>query len=396
MSVRPWRLLIVATHPVQYLSPWLQELADRPEFDLTVWYVILPDTTQQGVGFDQAFSWDVPLLEGYTWRCVDNHATKPGLDGFFGSRVRGHGRMLSELAPDAVLVTGWHQWSLMQIAIGCRIKGIPLLVRGDSNDLGARPPWKRRLQRILLRLYDGYLYTGSANRGFYLARGVDECRLFPCPHFVDNSRFALQDPDRSEAAISLRQDWGVAAGDTVFLFVGKLQQKKHPDHLLNAFRMVREKNPATHLVLVGDGELRDSLQHAASKSGSSVTFAGFVNQAEIARYYTAADVLVLPSDSGETWGLVVNEAMASGMGVIVSDQVGCHPDLVIEGNTGFCYPFGNLSQLVDRMLLSCDSTSRMVMVDNGQKRIRQYSSEVASEGLLRALDFIVKTGADRF
>ena len=360
-----------------------------------VWYVTLPDADQQGVGFGKAFTWDVPLLDGYSWRCIGNHAAHPKLDTFFGSRVRGLGRLLKELAPDAVLVTGWHQWSLVQVALSCKRRGIPLLVRGESNDLGQRPPWKRGLQRILLRLYDGFLCMGLANRDFYRARGVREHQLFHCPYFVENKRFMLSDQDRQRSALALRRSWGMTEGETVFLFAGKFQSKKHPDHLLDAFKTVYRQNPATHLVMMGDGELADSLQQQAEALGSAVTFTGFVNQADIVLYYAAADVLVLPSDSGETWGLVVNEAMASGTTVIVSDQVGCHPDLVIEGETGFCYPFGNLPQLVDRMLQACDFNLRQELVENGQKRIRQYSSEVASDGLLQALRSMGTTGSNR-
>ena len=178
-----WRLLVVATHPVQYLSPWWRELAQRPDIELCVWYVTLPDAAQQGVGFDQEFTWDVPLLEGYPWREISNHAAKPGLDAFFGTRVRGQGSLLSQLRPDAVLLTGWHQWSLIQIAISCYRLGIPRLVRGDSNDLGSRSRWKVMLQRMLLRLYDRFLYTGEANKTFYLGRGIESSRLFSCPAF---------------------------------------------------------------------------------------------------------------------------------------------------------------------------------------------------------------------
>lgn len=381
--VDPVRLVVVATHPVQYLSPWLRDLAARDALDLEVWYVTLPDAIQQGVGFGRPFNWDIPLLEGYSWRELGNEASRPGLDGFFGSRVSNVTRRLKEAAPDAVLVTGWQQWSLLQIALGCRRLGIPLLVRGESNDLSVRPHWKRFLQGRLLRLYDRFLSIGYENRAFYRRRGVEDHRLFSCPYFVDNNRF---EPAQRGAG-DLRRAWGVSVTDTVFLFVGKLQPKKHPDRLLSAFLELRHLHSDIHLVFVGDGEMRDALERQARVLKSAVTFSGFVNQGDIARYYDAADCLVLPSDAGETWGLVVNEAMASGIPAIVSDRVGCHPDLVVEGETGFCYAFPSRAGLVDRMnRIRSNPTERRRMGESARTRVRAYSPRNASKGLLMALD----------
>jgi glycosyltransferase involved in cell wall biosynthesis len=82
---------------------------------------------------------------------------------------------------------------------------------------------------------------------------------------------------------------------------------------------------------------------------SHVTITGFINQREIPDWYAAADCLVLPSDSFETWGLVVNEGMAAGLPVIVSDAAGCAPDLVEDGANGFSFPLGNTAALANRL-----------------------------------------------
>jgi glycosyltransferase involved in cell wall biosynthesis len=104
-------------------------------------------------------------------------------------------------------------------------------------------------------------------------------------------------------------------------------------------------------VFIGDGEERSEILARASRAdiAAFVSIAGFVNQAELPAWYAAADSLVLPSDARETWGLVVNEAMAAGLPVIVSEAAGCSPDLVREGQNGFIYPCGDVPALTDRL-----------------------------------------------
>jgi glycosyltransferase involved in cell wall biosynthesis len=116
-----------------------------------------------------------------------------------------------------------------------------------------------------------------------------------------------------------------------------------------------------------------------------VKFAGFLNQSEIIKAYVAADVLVLPSDGGETWGLVVNEAMACGLPCIVSDQVGCGPDLVTR-DTGAIFRLGDVQQLATRM--SDFAADRIALQKRGKaaaQKINEYSTEVAVNGVLQAV-----------
>jgi len=104
-----------------------------------------------------------------------------------------------------------------------------------------------------------------------------------------------------------------------------------------------------HVLMVGTGPLENELRGFVQTNNLPVSFAGFLNQTEIPSAYAIADCLVLPSDCGETWGLVVNEAMACGIPAIVSDRVGCGPDLVEEGVTGFQFEFGNTQELAQKM-----------------------------------------------
>ena len=222
----------------------------------------------------------------------------------------------------------------------------------------------------LLGRVDRFLYIGSANKRLYQRFGVPDSRLYSAPYAVDNERFARQALALRSQRTELRRQWGI--GDDAFcvLFCGKFIEKKRPLDLVKAARSLisggRLRN--IHLLFVGSGELERELRqwchvvYDAETAGSQVSaipiyaassralppasFTGFLNQTEISRAYVAADCLVLPSDQGETWGLVVNEALASGLPCLVSDACGCAEDLAGDE---FSFPMGDSGALAAKI-----------------------------------------------
>ncbi len=380
------KLAIVATHPVQYQVPWYRSLAGREEVDLIVYFALLPDPEQQGVGFGVDFAWDVPLLDGYPWKALENTARQPSLDGFFASRTPGVGEALARARPDAVVLGGWNALPLLQALCACRRLEIPCLVRGESSGLGRRPRWIRAVHRRLLTRFDACLAIGESNRKFYLRSGVPPERIFSAPYFVDNERFAAQAAKRMPERSSIRAGWGIAPEEVCFLFAGKLVPKKRVLDFLAACGTARRSDPRIRALVVGTGEMDAAARSFAAHHESGARFAGFLNQTEISRAYVAADCLVLPSDFGETWGLVVNEAMVHGLPAIVSDRVGCGPDLVIDGKTGRIFPFGDTEALARTLLaMSADAAGRVEMGRRARAQVASYSAERAVKGTLQAV-----------
>jgi glycosyltransferase involved in cell wall biosynthesis len=172
-----------------------------------------------------------------------------------------------------------------------------------------------------------------------------------------------------------------------FLFAGKLEPKKQPGVVLEAIaRLSEREQERVFLLVVGSGALEAGLRQRASALQLPVSFAGFLNQSEMPRAYVAADALVLPSDYGETWGLVVNEAMACGLTAVVSDRVGCGADLVTDGVTGYTFPFGDVAALAARMQALLQPELRARMAAAAEARVsQQYGIEQATAGVLAAL-----------
>jgi len=373
------RLAIIASHPVQYQAPLFRRLLE--ETGGCVYYGHLPDERMQGEGFGVAFQWDLPLLEGHDHRVFAEEMA----EGFRpGAAVRSFRKLLAwlkALRPEAILCTGWYHPSLFVGLAAARLSGAPCLLRCESNLLRHRGAGSGLFQRLMLRQYAAVLPIGERNRGYYRHFGVPDSKMFPAPYFVDNARFAAAAAKADRAA--LRARWTIPQEAFCFVFSGKLEEKKHPEAILQALAGI----PAAHLLIVGAGPLEESLRGTAAGSGVSCSFTGFLNQTEIPGAYAAADCLVLPSDSGETWGLVVNEAMACGLPAIVSDRVGCREDLVLEGKTGHAFPFGNADALAAKMR-SLAGTPELAkqMGRNAREHIRHYSVETAAEGILRAMD----------
>jgi len=385
------RLGIVTTHPIQYQVPWFRALALHPEIGLKVLYCMIPDAAQQGDGFGVKFQWDQPLLGGYEHEILDNVSREPSVTRFSGCDCPGVGAAIRRNRFDAVIVNGWVVKACLQALWACRRQGVPCVVRGESNDLRRRKPWVRLAHRLLLSQYAAFLAIGKANKRFYLANGVRPERIFHCPYGVDNAWFGQQADTLRPMRDELRRAWGIPPAATVFLFCAKMIPKKRPLDFIEALaQAARRAAPGRVWGLVaGDGELRGECERLAGSKGAPVTFAGFLNQGGIPRAYAASDCLVLPSDAGETWGLVVNEAMACGLPALVSDHAGCAEDLVIPDRTGFVFPLGGVAAMAERMALLAGAPQDLLrMGAEAQRHVAGYGVDAMAAGAVDALEWL--------
>ena len=379
---QPSKLCVITTHPIQYMTPWFRSLAADPSIDLDVIFFRELNAAQQGVGFGKAFQWDVPLRQGYASRILAVAAGIRSVPQLL-QRLR---RAIRDSRPDAVLITGWNEPGLMAAYPLMRLLGVPVILRGESNALRQRSSITRLLHRMLLSFASAIVVIGKANREFYLANGVPDGRLFDGAYFVESERLVGMAEAHAGDRAGLRADNGFGDEDFVFSFVGKHVPFKRPMLLVEAAAVARQRGLAVKLQFAGSGELTDALKKRAVELGVPAHFTGFLNQSEMWKAYVPADAFVLPSSNGETWGLVTNEAMLFGLPVIVSDQVGCGPDLVIEGETGFVFSDGaeSLADAMEKLLRNRDRAPAMGAVGR-QLVLAQYSMPVATEGLKAAL-----------
>jgi len=339
------KLAIVTTHPIQYNAPWFQLLAQRKNISIKVFYTWSQSKTSvTDATFGKEISWDIPLLEGYDYEFIENTAKDPGVHHFFGINCPQLIDHISDYKPDTVLVFGWNFKSHLKVLRHFK-KKIPVWFRGDSTLLDETSGIKTNLRRIVLSLVYKYvdkaLYVGTANKAYFLKHGLTEKQLAYVPHAIDNERFGdNKEKQYEEKALQWRAELGFSVEDTVVLFAGKFESKKQPDFLMNAVISANEKRARPlQLILVGDGPMAKELKDRA-KAFDFITFIPFQNQSQMPIIYRLGNVFCLPSKGpGETWGLAINEAMASSRAVICSNKVGCASDVVKEGSNGYIFHY---------------------------------------------------------
>lgn len=385
------RLAIVASHPVQYHSPWYRDLAARPGLDVEVFFGHYASGKEQAQsGFGVQFDWDTPLLGGYAHRFLSNVASQPSVNTFAGVDTPEIAAVLRQGRFDAVLSLGWHTKSYLQAIRACWREGIPVMARSDSHLHQERPLLTRLAKELPYRYFihrlDACLSVGQWSREYFLYYGARPERVFWVPH-------CAVVPESGQSPASLREDartaWELPQNAVVCLLAGKLIPLKCPLDFVRAISKASQSAPVFGLV-AGDGPMREETERLAAELNAPIRFAGFLNQGAMGRAYAAADVLVLPS-SRETWGLVANEAMAWGLPCVVSDQVGCGPDLVEPGVTGFFFPLHDVDALTRCLVqLAVDPAGLRVMSANARARVAHFSVQAATEGVVRALEAIVE------
>lgn len=338
------KLAIITTHPIQYYAPVFQLLAKQ--LHIKVFYTWGEQSTQKyDKGFKQVIEWDLPLLEGYAYEFLENTAKEPGSHHFKGIVNPGLVKAVQAYKPDAILVYGW-AWQSHLRAMRYFKGKIPVYFRGDSTLLNKVPSWKNALKGIFLKWVYRHVHTafyvGAANKAYFKAYGLQENQLIFAPHAIDNDRFGK---NRNDEAQAFRNKLGLAPGEILILFAGKLEPVKNPALLLAAFQELNI--PRTHLLFVGNGQLEEKLK-ATIQNSQNTHFVNFQNQTQMPVVYQACDLFCLPSVS-ETWGLAVNEAMAATKPVLVSDRVGCAIDLVDETN-GAIFKSGDLTDLKQKLI----------------------------------------------
>ncbi len=353
------KLAIITTHPIQYYAPVFKLLQMSGDVNLRVFYTLGPDTaTKYDHGFAKNISWDIPLLDGYDYEWVKNTAKKPGSHHFNGIKNPDLIKQVSEWKPDGVLFYGWAYQSHLKAMRHFKNR-LPVYFRGDSTLLDETGGLKQWLRSVMLkwvyRHADYALYAGTRNKAYFKKYGFSDKQLKFTPHAVDNERFGVH---RTAEAKALRLNLGIADSDILILFAGKFEEKKAPLLLLNAF--LNAGKPGTHLLFAGNGKLESVLKEKAAGQ-KNVHFLPFQNQSQMPALYQSSDLFCLPSAGpGETWGLAVNEAMACGKAILISDKVGCAVDLVKPGENGVIFKSGNTGDLTSHLSL---------LIENGNEKL---------------------------
>jgi glycosyltransferase involved in cell wall biosynthesis len=391
---RRYRLLLIATHPVQYASPVFREMAANPRLDIEVAYC-----SMQGAegGVDKDFGvevkWDIPLLDGYEWIKVRNRALRPSLGQFFGLVNTGLWRMIRKGNYDAVVMYTGYRYASFWIALtAAKWSGTKIIYGTDATGIQIRDGsklkrWiKPRVLSFIFRRADSTFGASVAGKEFLKSLGIPHERIGVVPLVVDNDWWLARSKAVDRA--SVRGNWDVPADAPVVLFCAKLQPWKCPMDLVRAF--AASDVPGAHLVFAGDGPLASALAQEADhlKISDRVSFLGLQNQSQLPLAYAAADLFVLPSKY-DPCPAVVCEAMLCGLPVVISDEILGRREQIDEGETGYIFPCGNVDALAQILSQTLADRARLsAMGQAARRKMESLSPRTNVKAFLELLDAV--------
>jgi len=375
------KLAIITTHPIQYYAPVFKLLHERGQVEIKVFYTWGEESQKSyDPGFNKTVKWDISLLDGYPYEWVKNTSTNPGSHNFKGIVNPELPQQIEAYQPDVLLIYGWAYSGHLK-AIRYFNNKLPIYFRGDSTLLNEQKGIKSLLKSIFLKWVYSHIYhafyVGTNNKAYFKQYRLKDDQLSFAPHAIDNTRFQT---DQSQQAQELRASLNITVDDILILYAGKFEPVKNVKTLVAAFASI--KQPNVHLLLVGNGvDEPDLAAYAKTNNIERLHFLNFVNQSYIPAVYQSADIYCLPSVS-ESWGLAVNEAMACGKAILVSDKVGCAVDLIIPGKNGDIFEAGNVDDLTKKLTL---------MLSNGKSGLIKMGQH--SQHIIKHWDFATQVNA---
>jgi glycosyltransferase involved in cell wall biosynthesis len=377
MPVTKRRLLILSEIISPYRIPVFNALSQNEGVDLRVVFLAETDAQlrQWRVYKDElCFSYEV--LPSWRFRFA-------GKTILLNRRVQA---ALERFAPDAIICGGYNYYASWEALSWSRRNQVDFVLWSESNPYDARSGrrWVESLKSHFVARCDRFVVPGKSSLAYLQLLGVAPEKVFTAPDAVDNDWFESEANAARARAAEIRKRLGLPG--RFILFVGRLVPEKGIFDLLEAYgRLKDDVRSGVGLVFAGDGDGRLELERRAKKiSPGAIWINGFLQREELGAMYGLADVFVLPTHS-DPWGLVVNEAMACGLPVVVTDVAGCAADLVENGWNGFSVPQGGperLSRAMDAILQ--DAQLRQKMSAHSLERIRQYSPRACAAGLAAA------------
>ena len=289
---------------------------------------------------------------------------------------------VSNLNPDIVAVAGYAEFSVLLIVLWAKIKRKKVILLSASKENDApRPWWKEKIKSFILKCYDAALVGGKPQKRYLEKLGMSSDTIFTGYNVVGNENFH---PDKIKSLAAPYQK-------SYFLAINRFVPKKNLSRLISAYAEYRKStsNEPWDLILCGDGELRCQVEQQITELGLEkyIYLPGFLQQTELLPYFAHASCFIHASTQ-EQWGLVVNEAMAAGLPVLVSNRCGCFEDLIIEGVNGFGFNPEDTQQLTNLMLKVTSGNIDLEQIGQAAlNHIQKFSPDYFAQGLKQAIEY---------
>ena len=375
------KLAIVTTHPIQYQSPLFKKISYLNEFQVDVYFASKQGLRSKYIDkeFKRKINWNIDLTSGYKY--FFSKENNNDINNFLLS-FKNLKENLFKKKYDAILLLGWNNILYLKSFILARIYNTPIILRVETNSKNKINFFKKIIKNLILSFFfkyiDYFLYIGKSNREFFLELGVDKKKLFAAPYSVDNSFFANKKDLKNTVNKRFKKK--------IILFVGKFISRKNGKEFLNLAFLFKNFNEYK-FVMIGEGNKKKSYFAYIKKNKlENVKILGFKNQKELRKIYREAFLLIVPSKY-ETWGLVINEAMASDLPVICTSNCSGSRDLIKNGSNGFIYNLKDINFLKNLIIkLSTNKKKYLILIKNIRTHIKSFSFIKTIESLNKILN----------
>lgn len=384
------RIAIIISHPIQHFCPQYVSFAKKKQLEIKVFFgSALGHLKYNDENFKQEISWNNLNLDQFPHVFLNGETVLQPNKDLDAPSLESELRIFQ---PNIIITYGYFQ-KLQRRAHHWAVKNrTPLVYVSDSELRHERNRLKESFKKIFIKKYfskiDFFLSMGNANEDYYRHFGVKDNQIIRMHYPIDQDYYEDRYYHKNILRSKIRSLYEIAPEEVVLIVVGKLVSWKNQDHIIDAMKLLEDKDVLLHLFIIGSGEKSQEWKdRAAALKRSKVYFTGFVNIEALPEYYAAADVYIHPA-SMEPHSVAISEAIYMGTPVIISDLCGSYgaEDDVQEGMNGYVYPFGNIQSLATKIDLLLDTGKR--------KSFGEYSHQIAvsfqDRSHVKALDELIR------
>ena len=389
MNNKKIKIAVVNSHPVHYFQAMYQVINKHPNIDLTVLFLTDFGTNKDfDPEFNRSITWNLSYGEGYDSKFLCERINN--IKGFFSIKCPKIWTEITQSDYDVIWIHGYNYFGLVLAFLAAKFSRKKIFFRSETHLKLNRHPVRQFIRDAILaqifRFFDGFLAIGSLNSEYYKSLGVPAHKITLVPYTIDNDSFysksRLSQKEKHEFLNSL----GLNPNVPTMVYCSKFSIRKNPDIVIRAFHKLSRKHIQANLLMVGSGPLLDQCrQMVAHDKIDNVYIAGFIGQEGLPKYLGCSDLFIQVSEN-EPWGLVVNEAMATGLPVLANDTIGSVQDLVEDGVNGLRLKELTAEHLeINISALLSDTAKLKQMGKHSLDKIAKWNFQSCRKGLIKNL-----------
>jgi len=368
-----------------YRIPVFEGLSNHPLIDLTVFYCAKTHKIRK---------WEIVESDKYRYRFLSGITIE-----FFDFIYHINCDIIPIILKkkfDIVIIGGGSDFTTQIAFLLSKLVGTPIVLwsEGIEDPKGRIGKMASPIFHYIINHSNAIIVPGTISKEYNIRVGATKNKIFIAPNIVNNDYFITQSAYFTQEKERIKKEMKIE-GKKVIIFVGRLVRMKGVDHLIRAFDNLTKSTENIALFIVGEGPIRSELQILSKTSkNQNVYFVGWMDINEIVKYYSIADIFVLPT-LNDVWGLVVNEAMCCGLPIITTMAAGCSVDMVFNGENGYIVKTGDSNELADAIKKVIENPTECDRMGKRSLDIikTKFNQEICVNGFVSAIKYSINSSA---